>query len=102
MKPIVNRAHNINKLRIFASRLSRPTVKDAREECQSNWHHGEDARWLHLAHLAQDASIGIVTSSQLELRLPTTANAEEWDFNDTACSSIAEIRLASPNVTTPL
>jgi len=44
---------------------------------------------------------GVVTLSQIERNWPTAANAETWDFNDLTCSSIAEIRLVSLNVTTP-
>jgi hypothetical protein len=44
----------------------------------------------------------VVTLSQIERDSPTTANAEARDFNGLACWSIAEIRLISPNVTTPM
>jgi hypothetical protein len=44
---------------------------------------------------------GVVTLSQIEQDLPTTANAEAWDFNDLTCCSIADIRLIALNVTTP-
>jgi hypothetical protein len=45
---------------------------------------------------------GVVTLSQIERKLPTTANTEARDFNDLVCCSIAKIRLISPNVTTPV
>jgi hypothetical protein len=45
---------------------------------------------------------GVVTLSQIERRLPTTAYAEPWNFNDLACCSIAKIWLVSLNVTTPV
>jgi hypothetical protein len=51
--------------------------------------------------IGPDTAKGVVTSSQIERNSPITANAEARDFNDLACCSIAEIRLFSPNVTTP-
>jgi putative transposase len=44
---------------------------------------------------------GVVTLSQIERKLPTTANTEARVFNDLVCRSIAQIWLISLNVTTP-
>jgi hypothetical protein len=48
----------------------------------------------------QDPGTGVVTLSQIERILPTTASVSARDFNDLACCPIAEIRLLSLNVTT--
>jgi hypothetical protein len=51
--------------------------------------------WLHYD------VFGVVTLSQIERKLPTTASVSARDFNDLACCSIVKISLISPNVTTP-
>jgi hypothetical protein len=48
-----------------------------------------------------DLAAGVVTLSQIEQKLPTTANAEPCNFNDLVHQSIAQIWLISLNVTTP-
>jgi hypothetical protein len=45
--------------------------------------------------------MGVVTLSQIERKLPTTANTEARDVNDLVYRSIAQIWLISLNVTTP-
>ena len=45
--------------------------------------------------------MGVVTSSQIERKLPTTANTEARNSNDLAYRSVAQIWLISLNVTTP-
>jgi hypothetical protein len=52
--------------------------------------------------IASERQRGVVTLSWIERNWPITANAEEWDFNDLACCSIAEIWLIALNVTTPM
>jgi hypothetical protein len=49
-----------------------------------------------------DITDGVVTLSQIERKLPTTANAESWNFNGLACAPTDQIWLISLNVTTPL
>ena len=45
--------------------------------------------------------IGVVTLSQTERNLPTTANVDARDFSDLACWLIVQIGPISLNVTTP-
>ena len=44
---------------------------------------------------------GVVTLSQTERNLPTTANVDAMDFKDLACWLIVQIGPISLNVTTP-
>jgi hypothetical protein len=44
---------------------------------------------------------GVVTLSQTERNLPTTANVDAMDFKDLACWLIVQIGPTSLNVTTP-